>query len=53
MVFRQGLTDALDRLAPDAVAQVQATGTLDDAHRQVLLDAMRQYANAIRGRNAS
>ncbi|HEX3992271.1 MAG TPA: F0F1 ATP synthase subunit alpha [Acetobacteraceae bacterium] len=45
--FRAGMTDALDRLAGDAVAQIQTTGMLDDAHKKTLLEALRQFAGSI------
>ena len=41
--FRQGLRDALDRGAPDAVRLIQETGTLDDARKQALRETLRQY----------
>jgi len=36
--FRKGLSDAIDRGAPDAVRVIQNSGTLDDARRQALGD---------------
>ena len=42
--FRRGLRDALDRAAPEAVRLIQETGTLDDARKQALSEALKQYA---------
>jgi F-type H+-transporting ATPase subunit alpha len=47
MAFRGGLSDAIDRSASDAVAQIQATGTLDDATRQTLLAALQRHARSM------
>ena len=47
IVFRAGMTAALDRGAADVVTQIQATGTLDGAHKQTLLETLRQYAHSI------
>jgi F-type H+/Na+-transporting ATPase subunit alpha len=41
--FRQGLRDALDRGAPDAVRLIEVTGTLDDARKQAFRETLRQY----------
>jgi F-type H+-transporting ATPase subunit alpha len=45
--FRKGLSTALDKDAADAVKQVQETGTLDDAHKKPLLDALSRYAKTL------
>ena len=45
--FRQGLHDALDRGAPDAVRLIQETGTLDDARKQALRETLRQYVQSV------
>ena len=42
--FRSGLGAALDRDLPDAVRQMQQTGTLDDSHKPAVLDALRGYS---------
>jgi F-type H+/Na+-transporting ATPase subunit alpha len=47
IVFRAGMSDALDRGAGEAVAQIQAAGTLDAAHKQTLLETLRRYAHSI------
>ena len=47
IVFRAGMTVALDRDAAEAVAQIQATGTLDVARKQTLLQALQRYASSI------
>jgi F-type H+-transporting ATPase subunit alpha len=47
--FRDGLGLALDRGAAEAVRLVQQTGTLDDARKRALLDALRLYADSVRG----
>jgi len=47
VAFRRGLRDALDAGAPDAVHQVEAGGTLDDGHKQTLLQAVRRCIQAI------
>lgn len=41
------MSAALDHGAAEVVAQMQATGTLDDAHKQTLLDALRRYVGSI------
>ncbi|CAA7626577.1 F1 sector of membrane-bound ATP synthase, alpha subunit [Candidatus Terasakiella magnetica] len=45
--FRRGLRDAIDRGAPDAIRQIQETGTLDAAAKQVLRDTLQGYAKMI------
>jgi len=45
--FRQGLHDALERGATDAVRLIQETGTLDGARKQELLETLRQYVQTI------
>ena len=45
--FRQGLRDALDRGAPDAVRLIQETGTLDEARKQALRETLRQYVQRL------
>jgi len=45
--FRRGLRDALDAGAAAAVHQVEAGGTLDDEHKQVLLQAVKRCIQAI------
>jgi F-type H+/Na+-transporting ATPase subunit alpha len=47
VAFRQGLHDALDHGATDAVRLIQKTGTLDDARRQALRETLRQYVHTI------
>src|SRR3984885_14012910 len=42
--FRQGLGDAIDRGASEAVRTIQDSGTLDDARKQALSQTLRQYA---------
>ena len=44
--FRHGLSDAIDRGAPDAVRMIQDSGKLDDAGKQALCDILRQYARS-------
>jgi F-type H+-transporting ATPase subunit alpha len=41
---RRGLRDAIDRGAPEALRQIQETGTLDEAHKQTLRNLLEQYA---------
>jgi F-type H+-transporting ATPase subunit alpha len=41
--FRQGLSDAIDRGAPDAVRMIQNSGTLDDAQKRTLAEILGQY----------
>ncbi|VTZ50342.1 ATP synthase subunit alpha 3 [Methylocella tundrae] len=45
--FRQGLADALGRGAPDAVRLIEETGTLDEAHKQALLQTLQHYVQSI------
>jgi F-type H+-transporting ATPase subunit alpha len=45
IAFRQGLSDAIDRGAADAVRMIQNSGTLDEARKQRLLESLRQYAH--------
>ena len=47
IVFREGMTNALDHGAAEAVTQLQATGTLDDSHKQTLLATLRRYVGTI------
>ena len=42
--FRRGLGEALDRDAPQAVHQIQETGSLDDTLKRALQEAMKKYA---------
>ena len=44
---RRGLHDALDRGAPEAVRQIQETGTLDEAHKQALLEVLEHYVATV------
>jgi F-type H+/Na+-transporting ATPase subunit alpha len=44
ITFRQGLSDTIDRGAPDAVRMIQKSGTLDDVRKQELSGLLRQYA---------
>ena len=43
VMFRRGLSAALDQEAKDAVMQVQETGTLDASHRNAMLEALRKH----------
>jgi F-type H+/Na+-transporting ATPase subunit alpha len=43
IAFRQGLGDAIDRGAPDAVRIIQNSGTLDDERKQELGKILHQY----------
>ena len=45
--FRRGLGAALDRDAPKAVSQIEATGTLDDALKQDLGEVLKKYATSL------
>jgi F-type H+-transporting ATPase subunit alpha len=47
IAFRRGLSSALDRSAADTVRQIEATGTLDDAHKQALAETLKQYVQAM------
>ncbi len=47
IAFRQGLRDALDRGAPDAVRLIQDTGKLDDERKQTLRKALQHYIQPI------
>ncbi|MBC7577977.1 MAG: F0F1 ATP synthase subunit alpha [Tardiphaga sp.] len=42
--FRQGLGEALERTAPEAMRSIETDGTLDDAQKQALLEALRAHA---------
>lgn len=44
--FRKGLAEMLDRDVHDAVAMIQAHGSLDDSGRKALLDALDGYAKS-------
>jgi F-type H+-transporting ATPase subunit alpha len=46
-VFRAGLSAAVDRDAAEAVKQIQETGTLDDAQKAALLEALKRYAKTV------
>jgi F-type H+-transporting ATPase subunit alpha len=45
--FRKGLTEALDRDAAEAVKFMQDTGTLDDAHKKTLMEALKHYVQTV------
>ncbi len=45
--FRRGLADALNTRAADAVRLIQDTGTLDDAGRQAMQEALRLYVQSV------
>jgi F-type H+/Na+-transporting ATPase subunit alpha len=45
--FRAVLREALDRSASDAVRLIQDTGTLDDAAKKALQDALKQYVQTL------
>lgn len=45
--FRRGLTDALDRGAPDAVRLIEETGALDEPHKLALSEALQRYVQSI------
>ncbi len=47
IAFRDGMREALDRDAADAVALIQATGTLDAAHATGLLATLKQHARRV------
>jgi F-type H+-transporting ATPase subunit alpha len=47
IAFRQGLSDAIDRGAADAVRMIQKSGTLDDAQKGELGKILRQYAQGL------
>ena len=49
-MFRHGLSEMLDRDAPDIVRRIQDTGTLDDAGRQAIRDALRKYVQTLNPR---
>ncbi|NKC33602.1 F0F1 ATP synthase subunit alpha [Falsiroseomonas selenitidurans] len=42
--FRKGLGAALERIAPEAMQSIETDGTLDDAQKQALLEALRAHA---------
>ena len=45
--FRRGLRDAIDLASPEAVRMIQQTGTLDNALKESLLEALKRYIQAI------
>jgi F-type H+-transporting ATPase subunit alpha len=51
--FRQGLREALDQGAAEAVRLIQETGTLDGARRQALDGALRRYVQLLSGAAAT
>jgi F-type H+-transporting ATPase subunit alpha len=44
--FRHGLSEAIDRGAPEAVHMIQNSGTLDDTRKQALSEILRQYVRS-------
>jgi F-type H+/Na+-transporting ATPase subunit alpha len=44
--FRHGLSEAIDRGAPEAVHMIQNSGTLDDTWKQALSEILRQYVRS-------
>ncbi len=47
IVFRAGMTAAIDHGAAEAVAQIQATGTLDAARKATLLETLQRHARSV------
>ena len=47
ITFRRGLRRALDLSAPEVVRLIEETGTLDDARKTRLSEALKQYAQTI------
>jgi F-type H+-transporting ATPase subunit alpha len=47
VIFRKGLSAALDQDAAAAVKLIEETGTLDEARKKVLLDALKLYAKSV------
>ncbi|CAN5393244.1 N/A [soil metagenome] len=45
--YRKGLAEVIDRDAADAVAMIQARGTLDDSSKTALLAALEAYAKRV------
>ncbi len=45
--FRQGLRETLDRDVPDTVRHIQDSGTLDDAGKQAVREALRRYIQTL------
>ena len=46
-IFRQGLQETLDRDVPDIVHHIEDTGTLDDAGKQAIREALRKYIQTL------
>jgi F-type H+-transporting ATPase subunit alpha len=44
--FRHGLSEAIDRGAPEAVRMIQNSGTIDDTRKQALSEILRQYVRS-------
>ncbi len=42
--FRRGLGAAIDERAPDAVTEIEQSGTLDASHKEALMTTLRDYA---------
>jgi F-type H+-transporting ATPase subunit alpha len=47
VTFRRGLHEALDRSTPDNVKLIEETGTLDDAKKQALGEALKRYIETL------
>ncbi|HTQ71075.1 MAG TPA: F0F1 ATP synthase subunit alpha [Acidocella sp.] len=47
IAFRHGLRDRLEREGAAAVQMIQATGQLDDTHKQALRDVLTRYAASL------
>ena len=46
-MFRNGLSKMLDCDVPDIVRRIQDTGTLDDAGRQAIREALQRYVQTL------
>jgi hypothetical protein len=46
-IFRDGMSVSLDGGAPDAVALIQRTGTLDAARKATLLETLQRHARSV------
>jgi F-type H+-transporting ATPase subunit alpha len=46
-LFRQGLSEILDRDVPDIVHHIQETGALNDSGKQAIRGALRKYVQTL------
>jgi hypothetical protein len=52
-MFRQGLRESLDRGVPDIVGRIEDIGTLDEARKHAIREALRKYIQTLTPQTAA